>query len=923
MTTTERERVLELFSAALELPAAEQSVFLKREGAEEPELIAEVLSLLKLDAQADAAGFLNASALQIEAAHLAHDVFNERVGESIGPFKIVRLIGTGGMGAIYLAEGDDDQYRRRVALKVIKRGMDTDYVLRRFGNERQILANLNHPNIARLYTGGATDDGLPYFVMEFIEGSPLTEYADRNRLSLNERLKLFRKVCAAVQYAHQNLVVHRDLKPSNILVTLDGEPKLLDFGIAKFLDATTDATVTEFRALTPEYASPEQIRGEPITTASDVYSLGVLLFELLTGRRPYRVTNRTPDEITKAVCEQEPPKPSAMAESEPPAVAGRLLSRWFGPPAIADGPLSRWFGPPAIAGGLLSRWFGPPAIAGGPLSRWFGPPAIADGRLSRWFGPPAIAGGRLSRWFGPPAVADGRLSRWFGPPATAGGSDLRGDLDNIALKALRKEPARRYASVAAFSEDIQHYLEGRPVSARKDTAWYRSSKFIGRHRVGVAAALIVLMTLIAGVIATAWEAHAAQVERARAERRFQDVRKLAGSFMFEFHDAIKDLPGALNARQLVVKRALEYLDGLAQEANGDRALQSELAQAYDKVGSLTFDVQQTIESHRKAMLLNEALVKADPQNAEHQKQLSESYNYLSDAMKIAGHSSEAIDFAKKSLAIFEGLALEHPADQKIKALLADRNLTLGIALADAGDLPNALQNDRAAMTIQQELVSTDPGSKERLADLSVMQSHISSALAEQGDFAGALEYNGASFAIVHSLFQSDPTSARYRRSMWAAFLNVARLQLKTGDGRAAVQSCAQALQFLKQLSSADPKDTGHRVGLAVTYQIYGNALAAIGRAEEAETDYQQAISIGEALVGEDGARAEASNHLARAYAGLARLLLQERRTAEAVGDFKKAQDLYELLLSEDPNNQRLNRESTSLASLANSISDIR
>jgi len=172
------------------------------------------------------------------------------------------------------------------------------------------------------------------------------------------------------------------------------------------------------------------------------------------------------------------------------------------------------------------------------------------------------------------------------------------------------------------------------------------SKFVGRHRIGVAAALIVFITLIGGIVTTVWEAHAARVERTRAERRFQDVRKLANSFMFEFHDAISDLPGSLNARQLVVKRALEYLDSLAQEANGDRALQSELAQAYDKVGSLTFDVQQTIESHRKAMLLNEALVKADPQNSEYRKQLSESYNYMSDAMKIAGHSSDAIDFAK-------------------------------------------------------------------------------------------------------------------------------------------------------------------------------------------------------------------------------------------------------------------------------------
>jgi non-specific serine/threonine protein kinase/serine/threonine-protein kinase len=840
MTPNDRERVLELFSAAVELPAAQQSAFLKKVAVEQAEVYPQLSSLLELDRQADADSFLASSALQIEAARLAREDFGDRVGGRIGPFKILKLIGAGGMGAIYLAERDDDQYRRRVAIKVIKRGMDTDHVLHRFNNERQILANLNHPNIARLYIGGATDDGLPYFVMEFIDGSPLIEYADRKRLSVSERLKLFRKVCAAVQYAHQNLVVHRDLKPTNILVTPDGEPKLLDFGIAKVLDAATENTVTEFRALTPEYASPEQIRGESITTASDVYSLGVLLYELLTGRRPYRITKRTAEEITRAISKQEPAKPSVVAsESEPPAVAG------------------------------------------------------------------------------------GPDQRKKGPPATAGGSDLRGDLDNIILMALRKEPQRRYPSVAKFSEDIQQHLDGRPVSARKDTAWYRTSKFVGRHRLSVTAAVIVLVTLLGGIVGTAWEAHAARVERARAERRFQDVRKLADSFMFEFHDAIKDLPGSLNARQLVVKRALEYLDSLAQEANADRVLQSELAQAYDKVGSLTFDVQQTIESHRKAMLLHEALVKVDSQNAEYRKQLSESYNYMSDAMKIAGHSAEAIDFAKKSLAIFEWLAIEHPADQNIKALVADRRLTLGIALEDAGDLPGALESDRAALAIQQELVANDPQNNERLADLSVMQSHISIALAEQGDFDGALEYHASSFTIVRNLFHADATSARSRRSMWAAYLSLARLQLRTGDKRAAVESCTHALQFLQQLSSADPKDTGHRVGMALTYQIYGDALASIGRAKEAEMDYQRAISIGEALIGEDSARAEARNHLARAYSGLARLLLQERRTAEVGVDFQKAQDLYEQLSREDPNNQRLSRESASLASFATSTSDNR
>ena len=212
----------------------------------------------------------------------------------VGPYRIIREIGRGGMGTVYLAVRDDDQYKKQVAIKLVRRGMDTDFIVDRFRHERQILASLDHPNIARLLDGGTTEDGLPYFVMEYIEGSPINQYCDDRRLSIAERVKLFQTVCSAVQYAHQNLVVHRDIKPSNIIVTPEGVPKLLDFGIAKLLapDAvgqTQAATVTMMRPMTPDYASPEQVRGRAITTAADIYSLGVLLYELLTGRRPYRI----------------------------------------------------------------------------------------------------------------------------------------------------------------------------------------------------------------------------------------------------------------------------------------------------------------------------------------------------------------------------------------------------------------------------------------------------------------------------------------------------------------------------------------------------------------------------------------------------------------------------------------------------------
>jgi len=240
-----------------------------------------------------------------------------QVGQRIGAYKLLQEIGYGGMGAVWLAQRADEQYQKRVAIKLIKRGMDTDEILQRFRYERQILASLDHPNIARLLDGGTTSDGLPYFVMEHIEGQPIDRYCDAHKLTTIERLRLFRTVCAAVQFAHQNLVVHRDLKPSNILVTEDGTVKLLDFGIAKILNpamfpSTVAPTALHERPMTPAYASPEQVRGEPISTASDVYSLGVILYELLTGHRPYQITSAAPQEIERIVCNVEPDRPSTL-----------------------------------------------------------------------------------------------------------------------------------------------------------------------------------------------------------------------------------------------------------------------------------------------------------------------------------------------------------------------------------------------------------------------------------------------------------------------------------------------------------------------------------------------------------------------------------------------------------------------------------
>lgn len=304
-------QVREVLDQAIALPEAERVSFLDSACSGDPELRSEVESLL-ISHQRAGSVFLKDPAVDLKSAFPEPARPPDRVGRRIGVYQIVEEIGHGGMGEVYRAVRADGQYDKQVAIKLVRVGLDTAFVLERFRHERQILASLDHPNIARLHDGGTTEDGLPYLVMELIEGTPIDQYCDERDLDIPQRLGLFTQVCAAVQYAHQRLVIHRDIKPSNVLVTSDGVPKLLDFGIAKILDPSAGVETTMVRPMTPEYASPEQIRGEPITTATDVYSLGVVLYRLLTGLSPYPETTRTPLDFARVICELEPSRPSTV-----------------------------------------------------------------------------------------------------------------------------------------------------------------------------------------------------------------------------------------------------------------------------------------------------------------------------------------------------------------------------------------------------------------------------------------------------------------------------------------------------------------------------------------------------------------------------------------------------------------------------------
>ena len=449
MTPERWKKIEEIFSQAIELPKPEREAFLQHTCSDDAELLTELQSLLEHEHET---GTMLATVISHAAGSLSESELKRFEGRHIGPYRITGLIGQGGMAEVYSAIRDDDQYQKQVAIKLI-RNPGAAFLIKRFQYERQILASLENPCIARFLEGGTTEDGIPYLVMEYIKGEPITTYCASRNLNLRARLQLFRSVCDAVQYAHRNLVIHRDLKPSNILVTSEGVPKLLDFGIAKLLNPdwitevpTVAHTVTSIRIMTPEYASPEQIRGENVTTSTDIYSLGVILYELLTGIRPRDFKTKSLAGIERIITEDEPEKPSLAVKNVPTAE---------------------------------SR-------------------TNADTK---------------------------KLSR-----------ELARDLDNIVMMAMRKEPQRRYLSAEQLGEDIDNYLQGRPIRARTPTLSYRAAKFISRHRIGVsvtAVFLIFTLIFIAGILRERSRAEQARVqaerEAARAKAVSQFLQETLGS----------------------------------------------------------------------------------------------------------------------------------------------------------------------------------------------------------------------------------------------------------------------------------------------------------------------------------------------------------------------------------------------------------
>ena len=769
MKSTDWQEIKKVFIAACELPESERMAFL--DDCHE-DLRPEVEKLLKAN---DSAGdFINESAF-IELGLASEDETDFYVGKQIDSYRIIKEVGQGGMGTVYLANRADESFDKPVALKLIKRGMDTNAVLKRFVMERKILAQLEHPNIAGLRDGGSTTDGLPYLVMEYVDGESITKFCDSHNLDTDSRLELFQKVCSAISFAHQNLVVHRDIKPSNILVTGDGTPKLLDFGIAKLLHPdwsldTNEATATMFRVMTPEYASPEQLRGMPITTASDVYSLGVVLYELLSGERPFKIESRLPGEIAQIVSTEDPIKPSWVVSRE---ARGKSLE---------------------------------------PRSR-----TDANGNQT---------------------IPDDVNPK----SKTYNLKSLRGDLDNIILKALRKEPERRYASVQEFSEDIRRHLAGLPVTAMPDTSVYRVKKFVRRHRVGVAASFFVATLLVAATAITAWQSIIANTERARAERRFADVRQLANSLVFELHDSIQDLPGSTPSRELLVSRALEYLDKLAGEGNVESSLQLELAAAYDKIGDIQGGLhsshlgqrQKAAESIQKALTIRETLVAAKPGDDEFRRQLAISYTKMAQMKWVEVDVAGSLEFYGKALAVYKALAEELPGDAGIRFSMAVSRKDYSYSLGADGRLDESVADGRNAIAALEEFVLAEPNNDDyqsALADAYGKLGEIFTSLGEDHE-QGLLLYRKGQ-TISDKIYFADPANTTKRRHYALSFLNIAQIMEKMDDTAAALDDSSKALAIFQDMSLADPQNEDLREAVADIQGAVAKLLIKRGKPAEA------------------------------------------------------------------------------------------
>ncbi|MCB9258860.1 MAG: serine/threonine protein kinase [Ignavibacteriales bacterium] len=760
MNSNYNEIIKSIFERALELDRLSREIFFNNLKEEEKPYEEEVKSLLQAFEKHN--DFLE---IETDLNIFSEDKIGPHplIGQHIGSYLIDEEIGIGGMGIVFKGKRDDKEFEQKVAIKILKQGLSTEYLVKRFQNERQTLANLQHPNIARLFDGGKTSEGLPYLIMEFIDGMPITEYCDKNNLSIDQRLKLFITVCNAVQYAHQNLVIHRDIKPGNILVNNEGRPKLLDFGVSKLLDNENsekheDLTKTGMWHLTPEFASPEQIKGENITTASDIYSLGVLLYQILSGSAPYKIYNASPLAISKILDEEKITKPSEIALKNTKEINKEELENK-----------------------LLPNY-----------------------------------------------------------------KELKGDIDNIVLKAMHKDPNQRYSSVQEFSNDIDRYLKGLPVIARPDTYGYRFSKFVQRHKVGVALFVLVNIIILSSIAAVIYQGRIAAKERDKAKIENQKYEKVNG-FLTSILSSVdpSEIGRDVKVYDVLDKAAEDVETNFKEHPEVEASIRSTLGNTYVNLGEY---------DKGKPFLEKAYKINLDKYGKE-SKEIAASIHDLANYYDWIGEYKKADSLYSQSINIFRKV-LDKPSK-----MFADALNNHGIVLMNFGKYEEAENLYLEAIDISKKV----EGKKSK--NLASIYNNLAYSYTDEGKLDKAEIYYKQSLRILLEILGKN------RPEVGTAYNNLGWLYTQLEKFDSAEVYLQKSYELKYELKGKDHPD----VGLAL------NNLGVIktrkGEYLEAENYFYEAI--------EQYKKSYPSDHplISTSYAGLGRVYF-------SLGKFVKSEEYF-------------------------------
>ena len=783
-------RIEQLFDAASLLPTSAQDQYLDEHCVGQSELEARVRALLC--ASRDAGNFLDQTVRSAAAT-----AWIDRQGSRVGAYRLLHEIGHGGMGRVYLAERADEEYSHKVAIKIVRSDLTSPAILQRFRMERQILANLEHPGIARLLDGGATDTGTPYLVMEYVDGVSVDRFCKERTLSIPDTLKLFRRICSAVSYAHRNLVVHRDIKPANVLVTTEGLPRLLDFGIAKVLDSDSGVaaeTRQSDRVMTPEYASPEQVLGNPVAVPSDIFMLGLLLYELLSGTPAIRFTSTKPSDRERLICETDPPLPSVVS----------------------------------------------------------------------------------------------------------GNKHLAGDLDSIVMKAIRKEPDRRYASVEQFDNDIARWLDGLPVEARSGAWTYRASKLLRRRLVPILIASSIALIVGVSAFTSLQAARRANQAAEQSRARLQSALAMANSSLLDIHALVSELSGSTKARGLIVQRTLQSLADLEKNSEGDPQVQLVLAVAYEKLSDIQYrdgsdhlgDTQAAEASAKRALQLRERLREPNAIAADLVR-LGELYGHMRrDADSIVAYRS--------AVAKYESFPkLDRPA----RIDLARARSKLAGVLATQADAQPALQQIRLAVDEQRALLKDAP--QDKLAQEALVNVLIVSGEIERDQikaYPAAFQSFNEGLSLARALVAQDPGARHYRTQLASLLNNLGHTWLQRNDPLQAIACYTESLGLVKALAASDPNDARSHRSVAIHSTNLALALSRIGRLAQAELTFRDAIHVHESIRAKNPESFQPILDLAFAHSALGQSLLRNGNPTEGRRQLEEAKNLDNILVRQDPAN---------------------